>query len=318
MNLVCGDALQYYATWPVPTAIVSDGPYGVGMGKVKTWDPGAKCPPEWYEPHVEAWSKRASNQTTLWFWNTEINWARIHPIIEKHGWRYVSLNSWNKTKAMISGNVNTQTIRHFPIVTEVCAHYVRDVKVAGMPIQAWFNHEWRRTGLPLREANAACGVKNAATRKYLTLCHLWYFPPPDVFERLRAYANEHGNPKGRPYFDIDADAFKQDAKSKRKAHINQYRAKFNCPFGSTNVWDRIPLRDSERVKANGKAVHPNQKPIDLMCKIINASTDVGDVVWEPFGGLFTASLAAHRLGRMPCGAEINRGYYQHGVARFGQ
>ncbi|MYK91287.1 MAG: hypothetical protein F4026_03915 [Synechococcus sp. SB0669_bin_8] len=33
--------------------------------------------------------------------------------------------------------------------------------------------EWRRTGLPLYRANEACGVKNAATRKYLTQPQFW-------------------------------------------------------------------------------------------------------------------------------------------------
>lgn len=27
--------------------------------------------PEWYEPHIRAWSEHASPETTLWFWNTE-------------------------------------------------------------------------------------------------------------------------------------------------------------------------------------------------------------------------------------------------------
>lgn len=35
------------------------------------------------------------------------------------------------------------------------------------------HHEWQRAGLPLYKANEACGVKNAATRKYLTQDWLW-------------------------------------------------------------------------------------------------------------------------------------------------
>jgi site-specific DNA-methyltransferase (adenine-specific) len=61
----------------------------------------------------------------------------------------------------------------------------------------------------------------------------------------------------------------------------------------------------------------NQKPLDLMDRIIVASTDPGDVVWEPFGGLFTASLAAARLGRAAYGAEIDAAYFGFGAARFG-
>jgi hypothetical protein len=85
--------------------------------------------PEWYEPPVEASSKLALPNTTLWFWNSEIGWAVVHPILEKFGWRYVNCNIWNKGKGHIAGNVNTEKIRRFPVVTEVCVQYVREVKI---------------------------------------------------------------------------------------------------------------------------------------------------------------------------------------------
>jgi site-specific DNA-methyltransferase (adenine-specific) len=69
---------------------------------------------------------------------------------------------------------------------------------------------------------------------------------------------------------------------------------------------------------SGKAAHLNQKPLDLMQMIIKASSDVGDVVWEPFGGLFSASLAAKQLERRAFSAEIDPTYYQLGLARFQQ
>ena len=50
--------------------------------------------------------------------------------------------------------------------------------------------------------------------------------------------------------------------------------------------------------------HLNQKPVEFMERIISATTRPGDVVWEPFGGLASASAAALRLGRMPYAAEI--------------
>ncbi len=95
------------------------------------------------------------------------------------------------------------------------------------------------------------------------------------------------------------------------------RAKFHCPHGVTNVWDQAPLHGAERVKApNGRAVHLNQKPLKLMERIISASSDPGDVVWEPFGGLFSATVAAMRLGRCAFGAEIDSTYFQFGAERL--
>ena len=90
-------------------------------------------------------------------------------------------------------------------------------------------------------------------------------------------------------------------------------------MGITNVWERNPLKGAERVKVpeiSGKAAHLNQKPLDLMRQVIEASSDAGHVVWEPFGGLFSASLAAKQSGRKAFAGEIDSTYYQLGLSRF--
>lgn len=87
-------AENLYADWPTPTCIISDGPYGV------SGFPGdchaAESLHEWYEPHVKAWSERATPETTLWFWNTEAGWANVHPLLLAQGWEYRCFNIWDK------------------------------------------------------------------------------------------------------------------------------------------------------------------------------------------------------------------------------
>ena len=311
VNLYFGDSLEHYQNWKPPTVIVSDGGYGVLGFEGDTSDHLGL--PEWYEPHISAWSKRASPQTTLWFWNSEVGWATIHPVLEKYGWRYVNANVWNKGKGHIAGNVHTAKIRRFPVVTELCVQYCFEARIANFPLKEWLLNEWKRSGLPRSRANLACGVADAAVRKYLDQSHLWYFPPSEKFEMLSAYANQHGNKEGRPYFSADG---KKPMTAKEWATL---RYKFYCPHGFTNVWSRNALRGEERMKAlNGKAIHLNQKPLDLMELIIKASSDEGDAIWEPFGGLFTASLAAMRCNRRAFAAEIDSTYFQFGIQRFNE
>jgi site-specific DNA-methyltransferase (adenine-specific) len=308
ISLFYGDSLEYYAQWETPTVIVSDGGYGVLGFEGDTSD--HLNLPEWYEPHIEQWAKYATPQTTLWFWNSEIGWASVHPVLEKYGWRYINCNIWNKGKGHIAGNVNTQKIRRFPVVTEVCVQYVFEPRIDGMPLKEWLLSEWKRTGLPRKQANEACGVKDVATRKYFDQGHLWYFPPPEMFEKLSIYANKYGNTEGIPYFSHNGKA------PMSKEEWAAMRSKFYCPHGYTNVWERNALHGKERIRINSnKAVHLNQKPLDLMSMIIAASSDVGDVVWEPFGGLFTASVAARNLGRSAFAAEIDWTYFFYGVQR---
>ena len=102
------NSMDFYRSWEEPTVIISDGAYGILGFEGDTADHSSIA--DWYEPHIEEWSKRATAQTTLWFWNSEIGWASVHPILEKHGWRYVNANIWNKGKGHIAVNVNTAKI----------------------------------------------------------------------------------------------------------------------------------------------------------------------------------------------------------------
>lgn len=313
-DLTCvrfGDSRSFYADWAPPTCIVSDGAYGVLGFEGDTSDHTGM--PEWYEPHVAAWSDAATAQTVLWFWNSEIGWAAVHPVLEKYGWRYVNANIWDKGLGHIAGNVNTKKIRRFPVVSEVCVQYVFEARIDGKPLKRWLLDEWKRTGLPVREANKACGVADAATRKYLDQGYLWYWMPADVFQKMVEYANLNGRPEGRPYFSEDHIV------PMTAADWAKTRTPFTCPHGVTNVWQRPALRGPERIKTDGgsgKAVHLNQKPLDLMARIIEATATEGGVVWEPFGGLFSASVAARRAGLRSFAAEIDPTYFHYGAERI--
>ena len=311
VSVFYGNSLDFYEQWDAPQVIVSDGAYGVLGFDGDTL--GHHQLVSWYEPHIKCWSKQATSSTTLWFWNSEIGWATVHPILEKYGWKYMNCNIWNKGKAHLAGNVNTQRIRRFPVVTEVCAHYVYSPMLQGMTVQDWMHQEWRRTKLPFSRANEACGVADAATRKYLTKGHLWYPPPAAAFLAMASYANRYGAKTDLPYFSLNGKT------NPTASDWDAMRATFSCPHGVTNVWDRKPLKGGERVRTRqGKIVHLNQKPLDLMTQIIMASSRVGQVVWEPFGGLFSASLAAKKISRRAFSAEIDKTYFAYGIRRFSE
>ena len=309
--LECGDSLTKYAQWEAPTVIISDGGYGILGFQGDT--SSHLTLPDWYEPHIKEWSKYALPSTTLWFWNSEIGWAAVHPVLEKYGWEYVNCNIWNKGLGHIAGNVNTAKIRRFPVVTEVCVQYTFKPKINGRTLQHWLIDEWKRTGLAFRYANDACGVKNVASRKYFDAGHLWYFPPPEMFEKIVEYANKYGADEGKPYFSKDGIS------PMTFDEWSLMRYKFHCPHGYTNVWERSALRGNERVKSpvgETQAAHLNQKPLDLIKLIIEESSDPNDVIWEPFGGLFTSALAARQLGRRAYASEIDPVYFSMAKARF--
>jgi hypothetical protein len=320
-----GDVLDAYSNWPAPAVIISDGAYGVRGFHGDTT--GADGLVEWYRPHVEAWSRYATPATTLWFWNTEVGWATVHPLLSDNGWDYVQAVTWDKGIQHIAGNVNGKTIRRFPVVSESCVLYQRRFEVIGpdgpMPVQKWMRHEWQRAGLKLNRANEACGVRNAATRKYLTQDWLWYWPPGEMMERLASYANEHGKSSGWPYYSLNG---KSTITAKE---WDALRHKWRHAHGLTNVWQLAPLHGVERIKGTLRraaprvhnpsslsAAHLNQKPLLFMHRILDAVTDAGDVVWEPFGGLASASVAAVEGGRFPCAAEVDHDFAEIAAQRL--
>lgn len=75
-----------------------------------------------------------------------------------------------------------------------------------------------------------------------------------------------------------------------------------------SVWtdiDRIPNTSAERIG------YPTQKPIELLKRIIRASSNEGDVVLDPFCGCGTTVHAAQELGRTWIGIDV--AHYAVGV-----
>jgi modification methylase len=65
----------------------------------------------------------------------------------------------------------------------------------------------------------------------------------------------------------------------------------------------------ERLKDDGgRKAHPTQKPEALLGRILLATTNVGDVVLDPFFGTGTTGAVAHRLGRRWIGIERDEDY----------
>ncbi len=81
-----------------------------------------------------------------------------------------------------------------------------------------------------------------------------------------------------------------------KRYLDEQRGK---PLG--DVWTDIPPINSQAAERLG---YPTQKPLALLERIIQASSNPGDLVLDPFCGCGTAVAAAHKLGRRWIGIDI--------------
>lgn len=103
-----------------------------------------------------------------------------------------------------------------------------------------------------------------------------------------------------------------------KANLDQMLAEGQIEFRSTGmpVYKRyldeqpgVPLQDlwtDIRLHAgsNERLGYPTQKPVALLERIIAASSNLGDIVLDPFCGCGTALVAAEKLGRRWIGIDV--------------
>ena len=65
-------------------------------------------------------------------------------------------------------------------------------------------------------------------------------------------------------------------------------------------------------------MHPTQKPVDLLCEIINRSTDKGDVVLDCFMGSGSTGVACINTGRKFIGMELDKQYFDIAANRISE
>ena len=113
------------------------------------------------------------------------------------------------------------------------------------------------------------------------------------------------------YFDVDAVKMKRkvlapytDSKGKPKDWNKGKAGNYRLTFPS-NLWTDISIPFWSMPE---NTEHPTQKPEKLVAKIILASSQEGDVVFDPFLGSGTTSVTAKKLNRKFVGIELDEDF----------
>jgi len=95
----------------------------------------------------------------------------------------------------------------------------------------------------------------------------------------------------------------------------------NCEYGLLLYRDKLPkfnnkgkmvfnCIDYPRAEANEEKIHPTQKPVALMKKLIEIFTDPGEVVIDPVAGSASTIVAAIESKRKGYGFEIKKDFFK--------
>ena len=107
-----------------------------------------------------------------------------------------------------------------------------------------------------------------------------------------------------------------EAKTGAQRKLIDYRKNPPQPYNTKkipgNVWDFSRVRYRMEEYEN----HPTQKPIALLERIIKASSNIGDIILDPFAGTFTTGYVAKSLYRKSISIELSETYLKIGLRRL--
>lgn len=183
----------------------------------------------------------------------------------------------DKGMRAVSGRA-TKNYKMFPNTTESCLFIIKDSKPF---IRKILKERQKALNLSSKEINEALGVASYGGGMWSiyagnNICE--QVPTDELWEKLQEILQ----------FDIPYSKIAQT---------------FNPQMGITDVWRDIDFYQEKRF-------HPTQKPMKLIKRLIQASSNENDLVLDPFGGSGVTALACLALKRQFITIELDENYYQ--------
>jgi len=340
MQLIHGDCLDVMRDMAANSvdAIITDPPYYKVKGEAwdNQWDTPAKFL-AWVGLLCEQFERILKPNGSLYFFASPQMAARVECEIGK---RFAVLNhiTWRKGregKQQLSSVAmyGPENFRAWVGVSEriiFAEHYGADNMAKGEagyeakcdelrgfifePLRAYLDGERIAAGFDRKKCDDACG--NQMSGHYFSRVQ-WTLPTAENYAKLRAafgaeYLRREYEDLRREYEDLrrEYEDLRREYEDLRREYEDLRR-----PFSVTardqwsDVWDFDPVQAYP-----GK--HPCEKPLPLLCHILNASTKPGAVVFDPFAGSASLGEACHELGRKFIGVELCPDNYAKAARRI--
>lgn len=264
--------------------IIADPPYWKVVNE--KWDYQWRTEEDYIKWSIE-WLKEATRILrkggTLYLFGYFRTLALMTPNFKELGLEFRQQIIIDKGMRSVSGRA-TKNYKIFPNTTESCLFLVKDSKFF---IKDFLKSHQKKLNLSSKEINEALGVKSNGGGMWSiytgkNICE--QMPTFELWQKLQEILK----------FDLP---------------YNKIAQTFNPEMGITDVWRDIDFYNEERF-------HTTQKPIKLISRLINASSNKGDMVLDPFGGSGSTLLSAYTLERQCMIIELNFEYHQTINSRF--
>lgn len=282
-NADCIEKMQSFEENSVDL-VVADPPYWKVVGE--KWDYQWKTEKDYVEWSLK-WIKEVSRILriggTFYCFGYFRTLALLVPHLEDMGLELRQQIILDKGMRAVSGRA-TKKYKIFPNVTESILFIIKDNKQFVKP---FLKERQKALGLTAKQINEALGVKSNGGGMWSiytgkNVCE--QFPTEELWNKLSSILDFE-----MPY--------------------NKVAQTFNPQMGYTDVWTDIDFYKE-------KHLHPTQKPLKLIRRLIEASSNEGDIVLDPFSGAGSTQLSSIQLKRHYIGIELDEGYYKIGLDRI--
>ena len=307
-----------------------DPPYNIGI--FKKMEPGAYL--EWCEQWIALCDRKLKPNGAFWVSHSKPRvLADISRIIEQYGRgmvNWITWDKWNFEKWKVEHGIKGHPLygamwkqicseprQSFGQAAEYLIYHADEGEWTAQcdkergfifePLRAYLDGEWKRAGMSKIDANVACGFSatpgGMAARHYFSRSQ-WCLPTESHYHALRQYANAHNH--GGEYLRREYEDLRREYEDLRREY-EDLRYTFNNPGKVSSVWQFPP---AER---NG---HPTPKPPGLLRRIVETTSNPGDLVFDPMCGSGQMPLVCIETGRDCVAIEIEREWYELAQSRI--
>jgi len=241
---------------------------------------------DWCETWIREISRITKKSASFFIFGYAYQLAHLLPIIESYGFKFrQQIVVWKGMKSA-AGRVSSK-LKMFPTTTEYIFYFVKD---STEYIRDLLQKKALEKKLTPKQINEFLGKASNGGGTWSTIAGKnqknLQEPTKEDWEKLRTLFGDLPN-----YEDVVYT--------------------FNLPMGLTDVFDDIKFYFPKEEK-----LHPTQKPIELINRIVECCSNEGDIILDPFMGSGTLAVSCKNLNRFFLGSELDPNYYDTCLSRI--
>lgn len=241
---------------------------------------------EWCSQWIKEIGRVTKKSASFFIFGYSYQLSHLLPIIESHGFKFrQQIVVWKGMKSA-AGRVSSK-LKMFPTTTEYIFYFVKDSRGY---IRDLLQNGAKNKGLSAKEINQFLGKASNGGGTWSSIAGKrqknLQEPTREDWEKLNVLFE--GLPK---YDDIVYT--------------------FNLPMGVTDVFDDINFYIHKDDK-----IHPTEKPLKLINRLLLCSTKENDIVVDPFMGSASTAISCINNNRKYLGCELDKTYYDLSIEKI--